>query len=106
MLRKTLSNIAAFALLTLGCSAAADAALVQTVRYANFQTNQRVQVETAAWCQAGEIATGGGHTMSYGEDVFVYANAPTSNGALQGWRFRFIATAPAQQPTVIGAVYV
>ena len=100
-----LKTLAAGAI-ALGFCASADAALVRTVRYANFNTSSYSQTEVNAWCEPGEIATGGGYSMSYGEKHFVYNNNPVDNGALQGWKFRFIAQGVYPQISVFGAVYV
>ncbi|QWP78727.1 hypothetical protein J5226_10160 [Lysobacter sp. K5869] len=91
--------------LTLGFCASADAALVRTIRYANFTTNSYVQKDVTAWCEPGEVATGGGHSITYGEKFFVYNNNPVANGSLQGWNFRFIIQGVYPQFTVVGAAY-
>lgn len=101
-------TLPAIGLALLACCSTANAALVQTTRYTSYNSNQaNTQLEYTAWCQAGEVAAGGGYTMSYATGVFVYADAPTSSGSLQGWRFRFIVGGfEWPQYRVFGAVYV
>jgi hypothetical protein len=84
-------RISTFLFIGIGCFSAANAAIVQTVRYSEtFRTSGGERVEATAWCQPGEVASGGGYQLSYGEGFFAFYNAAVTNGSQQGWRLTFI----------------
>lgn len=109
MFKNTLKTLAGAALM-LGCCASAQAELVRTVRTSAVMgyTGTR-SYETVAWCQPGEMATGGGYVSGYGVAPRIDDNAPASDGSLQGWRVRFtvsLSADPLQPSRMVGGASV
>ncbi|QWP79162.1 hypothetical protein J5226_12560 [Lysobacter sp. K5869] len=104
---KLVLRISALVAIGLSGLATADAAIVQTVRTSStFTTMGGAQVEAIAWCQAGEVVSGGGHNMTYGDGLFIYYNGPVTSGSLQGWKFRFwLASVPIPPGSSVGTAF-
>lgn len=106
MLNRYLKTVAA-GFLALGFCASANAALVQTIRYANLINTTGIQNrEIKAWCLANEVATGGGFRTFGQQNIRIDDSAPTFSGTAQGWTVRYNLVTSSPEPVIVGSVYV